>query len=353
MATTTSMLKTTSTTSVLVALAFMNSTMSNTTKLHLPVTNTIDTQPNCFRQQIECPFPLPAVKNVSADVRPQIVDKPVSSSTTPALQLITTGANSSAVMDFGHSSDFSRNSNVGPPTTGLFSSNRNVTSWTESTTETTFKTVDDVRITAEVVYDDETSSSEDTTTTADPDVSYTHSYDEMIENPTVGLVTAAESMTENSTIDLVTAESTITSSTDVSFDFESTIPESSSSSTESELGETMLSESVESTTRMVTESTLSLDAAVMMANTTIDQPIITTIDDNDEPYSTTSYDDLQFWRADERIVSSKERRIVKRMAELIFNGTHCFQIVCSSPSPVTNVTEVPKGFQGFSEESSK
>jgi len=353
MATTTSMLKTTSTTSVLVALAFMNSTMSNTTKVQLPVTNyTIDVQPNCFRQQIECPFSLSAVKNVSADVRPQMVDKPVSSSTTPALQLITTGANSSAVMDFGHISDFSRNLDVGPPTTGLFSSNHNGTRLTESTTETTFKTVDDVRITAEVVYDDETSSSEYTTTTTDPDVSYTHSYDEMIENSTVGLVTA-ESMAENSIIDLVTTESTITNSMDVSFDFDSTTPESSSSSTETELGETMLSESVESMTRMVTESTLSLDAIVMMANTTIDQPIITTIDDNDEPYSTTSYDDLQFWRTDERIASSKERRIVKRTPDLIFNGTHCFQIVCSSPLPDTNVTEVPNGFQGFSEESSK
>ncbi|XP_022160747.1 transmembrane channel-like protein 3 isoform X2 [Myzus persicae] len=341
MATTTSLSKTTSTTSVLVALAFMNSTMSNTTKLQLPVAPTIATQPNCFRQEIECPFSFPAVRNVPADVHPKMVDNSVPSS---PLQLITTGADLTTVVDFGHTSDFSR-------TTSIFSVNRNGTGWTESTTETTIKTVDDLRITAEVIYYDETSSSEDTSTTTESDVRYTHSYDETMENLTVGLVTA-ESMTEISTMDLVTAQSTITSSTDVSFDFTSNTSELISSSTESTLGETIPSESVESTTSVVTESTESLDAVVLMANTTIDQSTIT-IDDNDEPYSTISSDDLQFWPTDEMNASSKERRIVKRMSEVIFNGTHCFQIVCSPPSPVINVTEVPNGFQGFSEESSE
>ncbi|XP_029345531.1 transmembrane channel-like protein 2 [Acyrthosiphon pisum] len=350
-ATTTSSLKMTSTTSVLVTLAFMNSTISNTTKLQLPVAHTIDTQPNCYRQQIECPFSWPSVRNGPADQHTPRVDDYVSSSITP-LKLITTRPNSSTAVDLGHSSDFGHSSNFGP-TTGLFSENRNGTGSTESTTETTFKTVDDVQITAEVVYYDEKSSSENTATTAKSDVSYTNNYDEMMENSTVELVTA-ELMTENLTRDLVTAGSTITSSTDVSFDFGSTTPGSISSSIETAIGGTIPVEpTVESTTSLVTESTTSLDAVVAMANTTIGQSIIT-VDDDDEPYSTISSDDLQFQATDENTESAEERRIVKRMSEVIFNGTHCFQIVCSPPSPVTKyVTEVPNGFQGFSEKSSE
>lgn len=350
--TTTSSLKMTSTTSVLVTLAFMNSTVSNTTKLQLPVAHTIDTQPNCYRQQIECPFSRPSVRYGPVDKHTQAVGDYVSSSIKP-LQLITTRPKLSTLVDLGHSPDFGHGSNFGP-TTGLFSENRNGTGWTESTTETTFKTVDDVKITAEVVYYDEKSSSENTVTTVESDVSYTHNYDEMMENFTVDMVTT-ELMTENSTRDLVTDGSTITSSTDVSFDFRSTTPGSISSSIETTSigGTTPVESTVESTTSVVTESTTSLDTVVIMENTTIGQSIIT-VDDDDEPYSTISSEDFQFWPTDENIASAEERRIVKRMSELIFNGTHCFQIVCSPPSPVTKyVTEVPNGFQGFSEKSSK
>jgi len=337
--------------------------MSNTTKLQLPVAHMIDTQPNCYRQQIECPFSWPSVRYGPANEHTQTVDDYVSSSITP-LQLITTRPKLATVVDrghssdlghssdFGHNSDFGHSSNFGP-TTGLFNENRNSTGWTESTTETTFKTVDDVQITAEVVYYDEKSSSENTATTAESDVNYTHNYDEMMENSTVGMVTT-ELMTEDSTRDLVTSGSTITSSTDLSFEFGSTAPGSISSSIETTISGTIPVEStVESTTSVVTESTTNLDAVVIMPNTTIVQSIIT-VDDDDEPYSTISSEDLKFLPADEEITSAEERRIVKRMSEVIFNGTHCFQIVCSPPTPVTKyVTEVPNGFQGFSEKSSK
>lgn len=352
-ATTTSSLKTTSTTSVLVALVLMNSTISNTTKLQSPVAQTINTLPNCYRQQIECPWT--SVRDVKADkhtsANTQMVKDYVSSSVTP-LKLITTRAKLSAVVDVSHSSDFGHSSNFNP-TTALFNENQNGTGWTESTTEMTFKTVGDLQITAEVFYD-ETPSSENTTTTAESDVSYTHNYDEMMDNSTVGLATA-ESITENSTRDLFTAGSTITNSMDVSFDFSSTTPGSISSSTETVIGETIPSKStVGSMMSVITESTESLDAVIVTANTTYDQSIIS-IDDDDELYSTISSEDLQFWPTDEKkIASAEERRIVKRMSEVIFNGTHCFQIVCSPPSPVTKyVTEVPNDFQGFSEKSSK
>lgn len=353
MATTTSSLKTTSTTSVLVALVLMNSTISNTTKLQSPVAHTINTLPNCYRQQIECPWT--TVRDVKADehtsANTQTVKDYVHSSVTP-LKLITTKAKLSTAVDVNHSSDFGHSSNFSP-TTALFSENQNGTGWTEITTEMTFKTVGDLQITAEVVYYDETSSSENTTTTAESDVSYTHNYDEMTDNSTVGLATA-ESITENSTRDLVTAGSTITSSMDVSFDFSSTTPTSILSSTETLIGETIPGKStVGSMTSVITESMASLDAVVVTANTTYDQSIIS-IDDDDELYSTISSEDLQFWPTNEKITSTEERRIVKRMSEVIFNGTHCFQIVCPPPSPVTKyVTELPNDFQGFSEKSSK
>ncbi|XP_025190710.1 transmembrane channel-like protein 3 isoform X2 [Melanaphis sacchari] len=342
MATTTSLLKTTSTTSVLVALAFMNSTMSNTTKSQLPVTRTIDTQPNCFRQQVECPFSWSAVRYVPTDANPPKLDESVPSPIAP-LEFGTTETDFSTVVDL------TPGTNLGP-ITDVFGANRNDDAgWTESTAEATFNTINDLQITAEVVYD--TSSSENTATTSQFDVTYTHSYDDMVENSTVDLVTD-EPMTENSTMDPVDGGSTIMNPTNASLDFYSTAFQSISISTQSVIGETTPDESVELTSSVVPESTTSLDAEVLMKNTTIDQSIIT-IDKDDEPYSTIASDDLQSWRTDKIIALSERRRIVKRMSEVIFNGTHCFQVVCSSPSPVTNVTEVPNGFQGFSKESSK
>ncbi|XP_060852732.1 transmembrane channel-like protein isoform X1 [Rhopalosiphum padi] len=344
MATTTSMLKTTSTTSVLVALAFMNSTMSNMTKLQLPVTHTIDTQPNCYRQQIECPFSWPGVQYVTADIHSPKMKDYISSSIAP-LEFSTTGADFSSVVGLVSGADFGQ-------TTGVFGANRNGgTGWTESTAETTFKTIDDLRITAEVIYDDTLSSSEDNATTSEFDVSSTHSYDETTEKSTVGLVTA-ESMSDNSTVDTVDDWSTTTYPMNVSLDLSSIASQSISSSTQSAISETIPGEYVESTSSVIPESTASLDAEILMLNTTIDQSIIT-MDNDDEQYSTIVSDDLQLLRTDEIIASSEKRRIVKRMSEVIFNGTHCFQVVCSSPSPVTNVTEVPNSSQGFSEESTE
>jgi len=53
----------------------------------------------------------------------------------------------------------------------------------------------------------------------------------------------------------------------------------------------------------------------------------------------------------DNVSSPKMRK--KRMSEIIFDGTHCFQVVCSPRPPVSNVTEVPMGFQGFNDKSSK
>lgn len=345
MATTASLLKTTSTGSVLVALAFMNSTTSNITKLQLPVIRTIDTQPNCYRQQIECPFSWPAVQYIPTDDHPPKVDDYIPSSNAP-LEFGTTEADFSSIIDLSSGTDSGL-------TTGVFGANRNgAAGWTESTAETTFKTIDDLRITADVVYYDDTFSSEDTTPVSEFNASYTHSYDGATENSIEGLVTT-ESMTENSTMDPADYGLTITNQTNVLLeDFSSIVPQSISSSTQNTIGETISSESVELTPSTTSKSTASQDVEVLIANTTIDQSIIT-IDNDDEPFSTIASEDLKLWRTDEIIASSEGRRIVKRMSEVIFNGTHCFQVVCSSPSPVTNVTEVPNGFQGLSEKSSK
>jgi len=314
------------------------------TKLQLPVTHTIDTQPNCYRQQIECPFSWPGVQYVTADIHSPKMKDYISSSIAP-LEFSTTGADFSSVVGLVSGADFGQ-------TTGVFGANRNGgTGWTESTAETTFKTIDDLRITAEVIYDDTLSSSEDNATTSEFDVSSTHSYDETTEKSTVGLVTA-ESMSDNSTVDTVDDWSTTTYPMNVSLDLSSIASQSISSSTQSAISETIPGEYVESTSSVIPESTASLDAEILMLNTTIDQSIIT-MDNDDEQYSTIVSDDLQLLRTDEIIASSEKRRIVKRMSEVIFNGTHCFQVVCSSPSPVTNVTEVPNSSQGFSEESSK
>lgn len=345
MATTASLLKTTSTGSVLVALAFMNSTTSNITKLKLPVIRTIDTQPNCYRQQIECPFSWPAVRYIPTDVHPPKVDGYIPSSNAP-LEFGTTAADISSIVDL------SSGAGTGL-TTGVLGANRNGSArWTESTAETTFKTIDDLQITADVIYYDDTFSSEDTATASEFNVSYTHRYDGATENSTEGLV-STEPMTENSTMDPVDVGLTITNPTNVlSEDFSSIISQSTSSTTQSAIDETISSESMELTPSTTPKLMASLDVEVLIANTTIDQSIIT-IDNDDEPYTTIASDDLKLWRTDEIIASSEGRRIVKRMSEVIFNGTHCFQVVCSSPSPVTNVTEVPNGFQGFSEKSSK
>jgi len=323
----------------------MNSTMSNITKIQLPVIRTIDTQPNCYRQQIECPFSRPAVQYVPTDAHPPKVDGYIPSSNAP-LEFGITEADFSSIVDLSSGVDSG-------PTTGVFGANRNgAAGWTESTAETTFKTIDDLRITADVVYYDDTFSSEDAATASEFNVSYTHNYDGATENSTKGLVTT-ESMTENSTMDLVDVGLTITNSTNFSLeDFSSIVSQSISSSTQNTIGETISSESVELTPSMTPESMESLDVEVLIANTTIDQSIIT-IDNDDEPYSTIASENLKLWRTDEISALSEGRRIVKRMSEIIFNGTHCFQVVCSSPSPVTNVTEVPNGFQGFSEKSSK
>jgi hypothetical protein len=96
-----------------------------------------------------------------------------------------------------------------------------------------------------------------------------------------------------------------------------------------------------------------------ISDTTTDQSISDTTTDQSIPDTTTSRSII----VSETIATDQPsgdsaptvRKRVKRTPEdVIFTGKHCYQIVCSPrPTAVSNVTEVPKSYQGFSETPSK
>jgi len=104
-----------------------------------------------------------------------------------------------------------------------------------------------------------------------------------------------------------------------------------------------MSSASEPITIPVTEPTASLETE-MIPNTTTDESVFTTR--NECNNCTITYD-----RRTDNVLSTETRK--KRTSEIIFDGTHCFQVTCSPRPPSLNVTEVPKEFREFKEKSSK
>lgn len=314
-----------STTLKLMTTLAMMTAIPTTTKLPFPV----GMKPNCNWELTPCTFSLSDVQSVSNASHLPITDVP--GSIAPHVTTIANNWSSTATAGFG-------------PTVSFSPDRRGGSGRTENTTEAVFNKVEHVQISADAIYDySETSSSEDTTDTAN--VSYTHSYDVTSDRPTIG-----------PTIDPVTSESTLTSPTDVSADdVRSIATESMWSPMQSTNGE-MVPE-VFAGTKIIadTEPTASLDADGLTTNYMIDRSIvITTTDYDDESYDTTTTSkDPKMLNMAEMIDSPESKRIVKRTAELIINGSNCYHLVCSSSSPAPRVTEAPNGFQGFTEKSSK
>lgn len=210
-------------------------------------------------------------------------------------------------MGYVHSTDFDNNGDDDGPT---FNPLNEKWTWADddSTTKKDFKTVDDLQITAEIVYYDTSSEF----TAVEPNVSST-----------------IYKTTDSPTMDSTTGS------------IDELAKNSGTESIGSLITESITSSMTEPMTSLTTESISSLDTKFISNTTT--QSVSTTKNE--------SYDAINNDQQTDEISSSKTR--MKRIPEIIYNGTHCFRVVCSPPSPASVVTKAPNSSQGFSEDSSK